>query len=288
MTDLSNITVGVLGAGTMGQGIAQVCASSGCKVILYDVRAEALPGALDKIAGSFDQLIQKGKLTTEQKDHYLKNITTEKTLQAITADFIIEAAVEDLEVKQKIFSEVERVVPKHSILLTNTSSIQVSRIGQVLKNPERFAGMHFFNPASVMKLVEVVQGSSTSTDTVEKVKEFSIAIGKLPVIAQDSPGFIVNRVARLYYVEALKILEEGVSDHESIDNLLRNAGFRMGPFELMDLIGIDVNLSVTKSIFEAFNYESRFRPSQIQQQKVDSGWLGRKSGKGFYDYRKDV
>jgi 3-hydroxybutyryl-CoA dehydrogenase len=288
MIDLANTTVGVLGAGTMGQGITQVCAASGCKVLLYDVRAEALTAALEKIAGSFDQLIQKGKITPLEKDQYLQNVRTQNILTAIKGDFIIEAAVEDLEVKQKIFSELERVVPETSILLTNTSSLQVSRIADTLQYPERFAGLHFFNPASVMKLVEVVQGASTSPDTVKKVKEFSIAIGKHPVIAQDSPGFIVNRVARLYYVEALKILEEGVSDHENIDGLLRNAGFRMGPFELMDLIGIDVNLSVTKSIFEAFNNASRFTPSTIQQQKVDSGCLGRKSGKGFYDYTKNV
>jgi 3-hydroxybutyryl-CoA dehydrogenase len=285
MIDSNKITIAIAGAGTMGQGIAQVCSSAGCHVKLFDVRRELVSTGLEKIKQSFFALSQKGKISDAEARRFMSNITGVADMTELTGDFIIEAAIEDLSVKQKIFSELETIVGNETILLSNTSSIQITQIAQRLKRPERFAGLHFFNPASVMRLVEVVQGNFTSNSTVEKVKELAVAIGKHPVVAQDSPGFIVNRVARLYYVEALKILEEGSAGEETIDKLMRNAGFKMGPFELMDLIGIDVNLSVTKSIFHAFNGESRFRPSRIQQQKVDAGMLGRKSGKGFYDYQ---
>jgi 3-hydroxybutyryl-CoA dehydrogenase len=281
----NEITIGIVGAGTMGQGIAQACASAGCRVKLFDINPESVSMGLEKISQSFQALVQKEKISDADKQKFTSNIKGVDQLSELTGDFIIEAAVEDLTVKQKIFSELEAIVSEGTILLSNTSSIQITQIAQCLKRPERFAGLHFFNPASVMRLVEIIQGTYTSKTTVEKVSELAAAIKKHPVIAQDSPGFIVNRVARLYYVEALKILEEGNADEKTIDMLMRNAGFKMGPFELMDLIGIDVNLSVTKSIFHAFHGESRFRPSRIQQQKVDAGMLGRKSGRGFYDYK---
>jgi 3-hydroxybutyryl-CoA dehydrogenase len=285
MIDLKNTTVAIVGAGTMGQGIAQVCATAGCKVILFDLKQEFTSSAIKKIAIALDGLIEKGKTTRAEKEFVLGNISIATDFSELSSDFIIEAAVEDLDVKQNIFSNLEKFVSGETILLTNTSSIQITRIAQKLDNPSRFAGLHFFNPATLMRLVEIVRGDFTSSGTLEQVKSFAESIGKQAVVTQDSPGFIVNRVARVFYTESLKILEESVSDHQSIDKLARNSGFRMGPFELMDLIGIDVNLSVTKSVFESFSQESRFRPSRIQQQKVDAGMLGRKSGKGFYDYK---
>lgn len=284
MIDLSATSVGVLGAGTMGQGIAQVCASAGCQVFLFDINEDALSGGLRKITEALDTLVSKGKISGANRSAVLSRIKPASALQNITAHIVIEAVIENLEAKQDLFSRLEESVSPETLLLTNTSSIQISAIASALKIPSRFAGLHFFNPAPVMKLVEVVQGRGTHNATVDRVREFAAAIGKQPVVTQDSPGFIVNRVARPFYVEALHILEEGVADHETIDLMLRNIGFRMGPFELMDLIGLDVNLSVTKSIYHAFRDAPRFRPSSIQQRKVDAGMLGRKSGKGFYDY----
>jgi 3-hydroxybutyryl-CoA dehydrogenase len=280
-----NITVGIVGAGTMGQGIAQVCAASGMAVTLFDLKPEIVTAALQKISAATQQLTEKGKISEDQRKSIIQNIKGAMHHSDVAADFIIEAAAEDLPIKKKILNQLESAVSETAILLSNTSSISITQMGCDMKFPQRFAGLHFFNPAPLMKLVEVVKGTSTSSETIEKVWSFATSLGKHPVLVHDSPGFIVNRVARLYYVEALKILEEGVADHESIDKLMRNAGFRMGPFELMDLIGIDVNLSVTKSIFHSFQFESRFRPSRIQQQKVDAGTLGRKTGEGFYDYK---
>ena len=202
----------------------------------------------------------------------------------IRADFIIEAIIENLEVKRKVFNSLEEQNDSKTIMASNTSSIPVTQIAAGMKNPERFVGMHFFNPAHIMKLVEVIRAASTNDHTVNETVALAIKLGKTPVQAKDSPGFIVNRVARHFYVESLKILEEGVGDVEDIDVLLKSAGFRMGPFELMDLIGVDTNFSVTQSMFNAFHQDSKFRPSRIQQQKVDAGHHGRKSGKGFYEY----
>jgi 3-hydroxybutyryl-CoA dehydrogenase len=286
MINIANTTVGVVGAGTMGQGIAQVCATSGFKVVLYDVSPDLVAKAKERIATALQTLVEKGKITKESADTAQDNVSSIALLPDLKADVLIEAVVEDLGVKQALFRQLEEANGDQAIYLTNTSSIPITQIAAHLKYKERFAGLHFFNPAPLMKLVEIVQGSFTSRETVEFAQLFASALKKQAVIAQDSPGFIVNRVARLYYVEALKLMEEGVTDHQSIDNLLKNAGFKMGPFELMDLIGIDVNLSVTKSIYNGFQQEPRFRPSRIQQEKVDAGFLGRKTGKGFYDYNK--
>jgi 3-hydroxybutyryl-CoA dehydrogenase len=280
-------SIAVIGAGTMGQGIAQVCGSAGFRVLLYDVQPDLLKSAIILIKKNLDTAVAKGKMTSEHRDETAALITLVSDFMELHADVVIEAAVEKLEVKQKIFADLEQINAKDCILTTNTSSISVTRIAAGLKYPDRFAGLHFFNPAPLMKLVEIVKGTGTSAGTISFLSRFTEKLGKEVVLAQDSPGFIVNRVARHYYVESLKVLEESVADHATIDALMKSIGFKMGPFELMDLIGVDVNFSVTTSMFSAFHHDAKFRPSRIQQQKVDAGHHGRKSGKGFYDYPKD-
>jgi 3-hydroxybutyryl-CoA dehydrogenase len=283
--DIDNIkTIGIAGAGTMGQGIAQVCAQSGFNVMLYDINQELISKGLSLISSSLQQAVEKGKLNAADKDSALARIESQPDLRQLKADLIIEAIVEKAEPKRELFATLEEANSDLCILTTNTSSIPVTQIGSMLKSPNRFAGLHFFNPAHIMKLVEIISGVSTDSATLQTLKVFSERLGKVPVLAKDSPGFIVNRVARNYYVEALKLLEENVADVETIDQLMRSAGFRMGPFELMDLIGVDTNYSVTVSMYNAFHQDPKFRPSRIQQQKVDAGHHGRKSGKGFYDY----
>ena len=284
---LDNIKIiGIAGAGTMGQGIAQVCAVAGFDVLLYDVQSEFILKGISLIEKSLSTAVERGKIQSAEKERALARIKAQPDLQQLKADLIIEAAIENLDVKKKLFTTLEEINSQHCILTTNTSSIPVTQIAAALKHPERFAGLHFFNPAPIMKLVEIISGAGTNNATVELLKQFSEKLGKTAVLAKDSPGFIVNRVARHYYVEALRLLEENVSDINTIDSLMKSAGFKMGPFELMDLIGVDTNFSVTTSIYHAFHQEPKFRPSRIQQQKVDAGHHGRKSGKGFYDYTK--
>lgn len=277
-------SVGIVGAGTMGAGIAQVCALSGYKTILYDINTELALKALSDIEGNLNKGIEKGKVTVDQKKNALFNLITVGKLDELKADLIIEAVVENLAIKQNLFLKLEQINNGNAILATNTSSIQITQIATVLKNPSQCIGMHYFNPAHIMKLVEIISGTATSPALIEVMKEFAISLNKVPVLAKDSPGFIVNRVARHYYVEALQLLEEKVADIETIDQLLRSTGFKMGPFELMDLIGVDTNFSVTTSMFNAFHQTPKFRPSRIQEQKVNAGELGKKTGKGFYDY----
>ncbi|WP_242926476.1 3-hydroxyacyl-CoA dehydrogenase NAD-binding domain-containing protein [Pontibacter vulgaris] len=278
-------TIGVVGAGTMGQGITQICAQAGYKTILFDINAQVLQSAEATTTKTLDKGIERGKLTEAEKQATLGNLTfTGDTLQLI-CDVIIEAVVERLEVKQSIFKELDSINGPETIFASNTSSIPITRIAAGIPHPERVVGMHFFNPAHIMKLVEVISGAATAPDIAETIKQLALKLDKVPVMAKDSPGFIVNRVARHYYVEGLKLLEEGVASIETIDKLMQASGFKMGPFELMDLIGVDTNYSVTTSMFEAFHYDPKFRPSRIQQQKVDAGHHGRKSGKGFYDYQ---
>lgn len=279
-------TVGIAGAGTMGQGIAQVCVVAGFDVLLYDVQSEFILKGISLIEKSLSTAVERGKIQSAEKERALARIKAQPDLQQLKADLIIEAAIENLDVKKKLFTTLEEINSQHCILTTNTSSIPVTQIAAALKHPERFAGLHFFNPAPIMKLVEIISGAGTNNATVELLKQFSEKLGKTAVLAKDSPGFIVNRVARHYYVEALRLLEENVSDINTIDSLMKSAGFKMGPFELMDLIGVDTNFSVTTSIYHAFHQEPKFMPSRIQQQKVDAGHHGRKSGKGFYDYTK--
>ena len=280
-------TVAVIGAGTMGQGIVLVCAQAGYATLLFDENADILPKAMLSITKNLTIAVSKGKLSSVEQEEILKRMTATKHLGDVKANLLIEAVVERLDVKQKLFQELESINQGKAILATNTSSISITQIASVLKNPANCIGLHFFNPAHVMKLVEIVSGDLTDTKLCNVLAEFSKGLGKISVLAKDSPGFIVNRVARHYYLESLKLLEEHVTDLESIDELLRSAGFKMGPFELMDLIGIDINLAVTTSVYEGFNKAEKFRPNKIQQQKVDAVHLGRKTGKGFYEYSKN-
>ncbi|MGE0770168.1 MAG: 3-hydroxyacyl-CoA dehydrogenase NAD-binding domain-containing protein [Cyclobacteriaceae bacterium] len=278
-------TVAVIGAGTMGSGIAQVCALAGYHVQLFDVEASAVGKGLQAIKNNLAQGVEKGKIDKTFAEQIPKRITPVENLAALKADLLIEAIVEKLDVKRKVFQEVERTNPK-AILATNTSSISVTQIASALNDPSKLVGIHFFNPAHIMKLVEVISGAATSEATAQQAREFALSLDKVPVMAKDSPGFIVNRVARHFYVESLKVLEENIADIETIDRLMEASGFKMGPFRLMDLIGVDTNFSVTTSMYNAFHQDPKFRPSRIQQQKVDAGEWGRKTGKGFYDYSK--
>jgi 3-hydroxybutyryl-CoA dehydrogenase len=278
--------IGVIGAGSMGQGIAQVCATAGYEVFLHDADVKAIEKGIVNIEKNFDQAIAKGKFTEERKRETLQRIKS-SSFEMLKVDLIIEAVVENLEVKQKIFSELEKINDADTIFATNTSSLSISKIGLILNHPERFLGLHFFNPAHLMKLVEVVSGEKTNSDLVTSMTVFVKSIEKTPVVVKDSPGFIVNRVARHYYLESLHLLEEASADIGTIDALLRSSGFKLGAFELMDLIGNDVNLEVSRLMYEAFNKTPRFKPSRIQEEKVSSGQLGRKTGKGYYDYKKN-
>ncbi|MEQ8245365.1 3-hydroxyacyl-CoA dehydrogenase NAD-binding domain-containing protein [Fulvivirga sp.] len=277
-------SIAVVGAGTMGLGIAQLSAMAGIKTLLFDIDESTLNKAHSNIVKNLDKGIEKGKLSEAVKTETLENLSLEKDIKNLKADFIIEAVVEKLEVKHSIFKQLEEINSPNTILATNTSSIPITQIAAPLKRPQNLVGMHFFNPAHIMKLVEVISGAATNKKVAKITSELALKLGKAPVSAADSPGFIVNRVARHFYVESLKIAEEGVADFETIDKLIKSSGFKMGPFELMDLIGVDTNFSVTTSMFNAFHQDSKFRPSRIQQQKVDAGHHGRKSGRGFYSY----
>jgi 3-hydroxybutyryl-CoA dehydrogenase len=279
--------IAVVGAGTMGQGIAQLCAASGFSVLLYDVQAEIIAHAIQSIEANLNQIVEKKKIEPEEKKQILSRIKPVDDFRQLQVDLVIEAVIEKLDVKQKIFSELEKINGKDCLFTSNTSSIPITQISSALRHKDRVAGLHFFNPAPIMKLVEIIRAGTTSDETVTRLQALVTALGKHAVVAQDSPGFIVNRVARHYYLEALKLLEEGVADIRTIDELMRSVGFKLGPFELMDLIGVDTNLAVTKSVYNEFHQEPKFRPNRIQQQLVDAGYFGRKTGKGFYDYGKD-
>jgi 3-hydroxybutyryl-CoA dehydrogenase len=276
--------VGIVGAGTMGAGIAQVCAMAGHDVILFDLNQKAIQKAQLSIEKNLNKAITLGKATESSKEEALKCLITTIELEDLKVDLVIEAIVERLDVKTKLFTSLAEINSMETILATNTSSIPITQISAAIPNPSRVVGIHFFNPAHIMKLVEVVRGAHTSETVAKFAFDFVKQIGKTPIMAKDSPGFIVNRVARHYYVEGLKVLEENVASHEDIDALLESSGFKMGPFRLMDLIGVETNFSVTESMFNLFYQDSKFRPSKIQKQKVDAGHHGRKSGKGFYSY----
>jgi 3-hydroxybutyryl-CoA dehydrogenase len=279
-------TVGVTGAGTMGAGIAQVFAQSGFAVKLYDSSSAQLEKARQSIEENLSAAVAKNKLTADQKSATLDNIEWVTSLETLTADLIIEAITEKPEAKQQLFQQLAAINSTDTILASNTSSISITQIAAGIPHAQRVAGLHFFNPAHLMKLVEITAGAETAPEVIEALKEACTRIGKTAVVCKDSPGFIVNRVARHYYVESLKILEENAASIANIDILLESAGFKMGPFKLMDTIGNDVNFAVTSSLYEAFHQEAKFRPSRIQQQKVQAGHLGKKTGKGFYDYSK--
>ncbi len=285
MASLQSIkTIGVIGAGTMGSGIAQLAAAAGYKTLLFDINADQLEVAEKAIKDNLAKGVARGKLTAADQEATLTQLHFTTHLADLKGELFIEAIVERLEPKVELFETLAAQNGDDTILATNTSSIPITRIAAQITNPERVVGMHFFNPAHIMKLVEVISGAATATDVAETIYQLALKMGKEPVYAKDAPGFIVNRVARHFYVEGLKILEEQVADHETIDTLLESSGFKMGPFKLMDLIGVDTNFSVTTSMFNSFYQDAKFRPSRIQEQKVDAGHHGRKTGKGFYNY----
>lgn len=279
-------TIGVAGAGTMGAGIAQAAARAACRVKLFDLSGPAVDAALARIRSDLDGSVRRGKLTAEEAHHAFGRIEPAAALEELADEpLVIEAVAEQLDVKQELFRRLEAACRPSAILASNTSSLSITAVAVPLAHPERVVGLHFFNPAHVMKLVEVVRGHRTSDETILEATAFVRLLGKTPVQASDTPGFIVNRIARPFYGEALRILGEGIAGVEDIDRIVRlEGGFRMGPFELMDLIGIDINLAVTRSMYEQTFHEPRYRPHIIQTTMVNAGLLGRKTKRGFYSY----
>jgi 3-hydroxybutyryl-CoA dehydrogenase len=277
-------TICVCGAGTMGSGIAQVCAQSGFYTILYELNETVLEKAKTQIDKSLQSLVEKTKITANEKQKILQRISFTSDLQTCLADVFIEAIVEKPEIKIGLFNQLAELNHSECIFASNTSSLSITNIAAKTRNPERVVGMHFFNPAPIMKLVEVVNTEYTNPSITKTIADLATQMGKTPVICKDSPGFIVNRVARPYYIESLRLLEEGHTGIEQADRLLEATGFKMGPFKLMDLIGNDVNYAVSCSVYEQMNNPKRLKPSYIQQQKVSEGKLGKKSGEGYYDY----
>ncbi|WP_299218375.1 3-hydroxyacyl-CoA dehydrogenase NAD-binding domain-containing protein [uncultured Aquimarina sp.] len=278
--------VGVIGSGTMGSGIAQVAATAGCKVKVFDTKQEALDRSKKSLEKILSRLIEKGRIDEVEKNRILTNISYVNTLKDLSdTNLTIEAIIENLEIKKKVFSELESYVTEDTIIASNTSSLSIASIASSLKKPERCIGIHFFNPAPLMRLVEVIPAVQTSDQVKNKTVDIIKDWKKVVAIAKDTPGFIVNRVARPFYGESLRIYEEGLADLATIDSSLKElGGFRMGPFELMDFIGNDVNYTVTETVFEAFYYDPRYKPSFTQKRLSEAGYLGRKSGKGYYKY----
>src|SRR5260221_11769336 len=277
-------TICVCGAGTMGSGIAQAVAQSGFYTLLYELNTEKLEKAKITININLQSLADKGKITITEKGKILQRIQFTNDIQTCLADVFIEAIIEKLEAKIALFNQLAELNHSETIFATNTSSLSVDELAAKIKNPKRVVGMHFFNPAPVMKLVEIVNTNYTNEEITRTMRELSRMMGKIPVICKDSPGFIVNRVARPYYIESLRLVEEGVTDFSQLDSLLEASSFKMGPFKLMDLIGNDVNYAVSSSIYEQLNKPERLKPSPIQKEKVERNELGRKTGKGYYNY----
>jgi 3-hydroxybutyryl-CoA dehydrogenase len=277
-------TICICGAGTMGSGIAQVAAQSGFNVVQYDVNDEMLSKSRSAININLQKLTEKGKLSVEEKEATVGRIIFTDNPNECIGDVVIEAVIEDKEIKTKLFTELSMINSPETIFATNTSSISVSELSEGKSYAERFAGMHFFNPAPLMKLVEIIRAGRTSEHVIQLLVDLARRLGKTPVVCNDAPGFIVNRVARHYYLEAMRLVEEGLTDIKTIDAVMESAGFKMGPFKLMDLIGMDVNYSVSNIVWQTLGKPERLKPSFLQKIKVDAGELGRKTGKGFYNY----
>jgi 3-hydroxybutyryl-CoA dehydrogenase len=278
------ITICICGAGTMGSGIAQVAAQSGFNTILFDVNISAIDKAKVAVEKNLQYLADKEKISVSEKSKIYNSIQFTTEIQNCTGEIIIEAIAEIEEAKVSLFNELAKYNNEEVIFASNTSSLSISALQQKIIFPQRVVGMHFFNPAYIMKLVEVVKGNLTSNDIAMAGYDICIQMNKVPVICKDAPGFIVNRIARHYYLESLKLAEEGIASFEDIDTILEATGFKMGPFKLMDLIGMDINLAVSQSLYDAFNKTERFKPSILQIEKVKKGELGKKTGKGFYSY----
>ena len=281
--------VSVIGAGTMGAGIAQIAATKGHEVCLYDSFDGAIETAENKLKKILERLVEKERISKQENEETLNRINFSNSLENIKgSELVIEAIIENLDIKQKVFSEIESLVDNNCIIASNTSSLSIASIASSCKKAERVVGIHFFNPAPLMPLVEIIPAVQTSEDTLNKAKSIIDSWEKLTVIAKDTPGFIVNRVARPFYGEAIRIYEEGVTDFATIDWALKEiGGFRMGPFELMDYIGNDINYTVTETVFAAFYFDQRYKPSFTQKRMMEAGYLGRKSGRGYYDYSSE-
>lgn len=285
MLDLTS-TIGVIGSGAMGSGIAQVAATFGHPVYIYDTNVDALARSRSNLETGLTKLVEKQKITEEKKQSILSNTRYINSLNDFNScDLIIEAIIEKLDVKQKVFSDLEKIVKPTCILASNTSSLSITSIASACARPELLIGIHFFNPATLMPLVEIIPGLATAADIILPIKKLISSWGKVTVITKDTPGFIVNRVARPFYSEALRIADEQIADYATIDWAMKEfGGFKMGPFELMDLIGHDVNYVVTETVWQQFYYDPRFKPSLTQKRLLEAKFLGRKSGRGFYDY----
>lgn len=292
MTNHPYQSISVIGAGTMGAGIAQVLALSGLTVCLYDINDEAVANGLERIQTSLNEGLNRGKLTQADMASTLSRVSTTTALEQVAqAELVIEAAPESMALKKELFQKLDLYADPDVVLVSNTSSLSISALAGATQRPERVAGLHFFNPVPAMKLVEVIRGHQTQSEVIENLKALVTTLGKTPVVCLDTPGFIVNRVARPFYGEAFRMLAENIGGEgfqqsvKTIDGVLKSAGgFKMGPFELMDLIGLDVNFAVTQSVYDATFGEPRYRPHPIQQKMVASGLLGKKTKKGFYTY----
>jgi 3-hydroxybutyryl-CoA dehydrogenase len=282
--------IGIIGAGSMGIGIAQIASTSDCKVFLYDQSIEIAQNAIHKLRKILDRLIEKNRINNNKRDEILNNIKIVDSLESLVdSDLIIEAIIENLNVKKDLFSKLEAIVNKDCIIATNTSSLSVTNLASSLKKPFNFIGIHFFNPAPLMPLVEIIPALQTKISLTGDIRNLLINWGKFPVIAKDTPGFIVNRIARPFYSEALRVFDEQIADFATIDFAMKEiGGFKMGPFELMDFIGNDVNYAVTESVFKSFYYDPKYKPSLTQRQYAEAGWLGRKTNKGYYDYNNSI
>lgn len=274
----------ICGAGTMGSGIAQAAASSGFYTILYELNEEVLQKAKASIEKNLQSLLEKNKISGKAKEDTLNNLRFTNNLQDCRGDVIIEAIIEKPEAKIVLFNQLAGINRSETVFASNTSSLSITKIAKAVKNSERVIGMHFFNPATIMKLVEVVKTDLTNENTLNVIIELTRQLDKTPVLCKDSAGFIVNRVARPYYIESLRLAEENIGDFKTIDSLMEATGFKMGPFKLMDLIGNDINYAVSCSVYEQLDKPERLRPSSIQKEKVETGQLGKKTNKGYYNY----